>query len=87
MNENESIEFKENYNVSIQNNSKGDMDIIIKYIEKENRRIVYICSSLFLDKSVREATINERLSYRHENTKHGDKPIVGRRQDTSDEKT
>ncbi len=58
-----------------------------KYIEKEYRRIVYICSSLFLDKSVREATINERLSYRHENTKHGDKPIVGRRQDTSDEKT
>ena len=34
MNENESIEFKENYNVAIQNNSKGDMDIIIKYIEK-----------------------------------------------------
>ena len=58
-----------------------------KYIEKEYRRIVYICSSLFLDKSVREATITERLSYRHENTKHGDKSIVGWRQDTSDEKS
>lgn len=49
MNENESIEFKENYNVAIQNNSKGDMDIIIKYIEK-NGSITRINAQALINK-------------------------------------